>query len=177
VSWDGSFTFAAGTTTFTATGDDGIRVFVDGSKVIDGWKDQSATTYTAPVVLTAGSHTVRVEYYDNTVSAVAKVSWQLGSGVQGPSNTALPVVTGSARVGGTLSSSTGAWTGTQPMTYAYQWLRRDSAGNNCSAISGATTSRYTLKTADRTHRLRSRVTATNTSGSTAATSAASAAIS
>ena len=72
-SWDGSFTFAAGTYTFSATGDDGIRVFVDGTKVIDGWKDQSATTYTSPVTLTAGSHAVRVEYYDNTVDAVAKV--------------------------------------------------------------------------------------------------------
>ena len=58
-SWDGSFTFAAGTYTFTATGDDGIRVYVDGTKVIDGWKDQSATTYTAPVTLTAGSHAVQ----------------------------------------------------------------------------------------------------------------------
>ena len=75
-SWDGSFTFAAGTYTFSATGDDGIRVYVDGVKVIDGWKDQSATTYTAPLTLTAGSHAVRVEYYDNTVYAVAKVSWQ-----------------------------------------------------------------------------------------------------
>ncbi len=176
VSWDGSFSFAAGTTTFTATGDDGIRVFVDGAKVIDGWKDQSATTYTAPVVLTAGSHTVRVEYYDNTVSAVAKVSWQLASG-KAPTNTALPSVTGVVRVGATLSASTGTWTGAQPITYAYQWLRCDSAGNNCSAISGATTSKYALKSIDRAHRLRARVTATNTIGSSAATSAASATVS
>ena len=75
-SWDGSFTFIAGTYTFSATGDDGIRVYVDGTKVIDGWQDQSATTYTAPVTLTAGTHAVRVEYYDNTADAVAKVSWQ-----------------------------------------------------------------------------------------------------
>ena len=79
VSWDGQFDFAAGTYTFSATGDDGIRVFVDATKVIDGWKDQSATTYTAPLTLTAGSHEVRVEYYDNTVDAVAKASWQLTS--------------------------------------------------------------------------------------------------
>ena len=78
-SWDGSFAFAAGTYTFSATGDDGIRVYVDGTKVIDGWKDQSATTYTAPLTLTAGTHAVRVEYYDDTVDAVAEVSWQANS--------------------------------------------------------------------------------------------------
>ncbi len=79
--WDGSFTFtSAGTYTFTATADDGIRVFVDGNKVIDAWKDQGATTYTAPVTLTAGSHTVHVEYYENGGAAVAEVSWTQTSG-------------------------------------------------------------------------------------------------
>jgi len=78
-SWDGSFDFSAGTYTFTATADDGIRVKVDGTTVIDGWKDQSATTYTAPVTLTAGTHQVRIEYYENTGDAVAQVSWQLDS--------------------------------------------------------------------------------------------------
>ena len=333
-------------------------------KVIDGWKDQSATTYTAPVALTAGSHAVRVEYYDNTVYAVAKVSWQatatgntpptpvidapspsvtyavgdlisfsghagdhedgalpasaltwtliihhcptvgnchthtvqswagLASGtfnapdhgypsylelqlaatdsagatatasVQlnpktvnltfasspsgltlavntatavtpfvvtviqkssnsvsaptpqtlgatsntfsswsdgganshnivapasattytatyssqpiavAPANTSLPAISGGVRIGALLTTNNGSWTGTAPITYSYQWLQCDSAGNNCTAISGATAATYGVRSTDRGHRLRSRVTAKNVVGPVSATSAA-----
>jgi glucose/arabinose dehydrogenase len=75
-SWSGQFAFNAGTYTFSATADDGVRVFVDGNAVIDQWKDQGATTYVAQRTLTAGTHTVRVDYYENTGDAVAKASWQ-----------------------------------------------------------------------------------------------------
>jgi glucose/arabinose dehydrogenase len=78
--WQGAFGFPAGDTTFTVTADDGIRLYLDGALVIDKWIDQSATTYTATRTLTAGSHDVKVEYYDNQVSAVAKVSWQAAAG-------------------------------------------------------------------------------------------------
>ena len=67
-----STTYAAGTYRFTVTGDDGIRVFVDGTQVIDGWYYQSPTTYTADVPLSEGSHTVVVEYFEFSGGAVAK---------------------------------------------------------------------------------------------------------
>jgi hypothetical protein len=66
--------FTAGTHTFTATADDGVRVYLDGTLVIDQWKDQSATTYTAPRTVTAGNHEVKVEYYENGGDAVAKAA-------------------------------------------------------------------------------------------------------
>jgi PA14 domain/Right handed beta helix region len=75
--WTGKFSFAAGPYDFTATADDGIRVWVDGTPLIDVWKDQSATTYRATKILTAGDHDVKVEYYENGGAAVAKVNWQL----------------------------------------------------------------------------------------------------
>jgi hypothetical protein len=68
-------TLNAGTYTFTATADDGIRVWVDGVLIIDAWKNQAATTYTATRTLTAGDHQVKVEYYEASGGAVAKVSW------------------------------------------------------------------------------------------------------
>ncbi len=76
--WTGQFNFAAGDTTFTATSDDGIRLWVDGSLVIDAWVDQPATTYTATRTLTAGTHEVKVEYYEHLYDAVARVSWTGG---------------------------------------------------------------------------------------------------
>ena len=75
VRWTGRFTFAAGTYTFTSTADDGIRVYVDGALRIDDWQLQSATTEQATVQLTAGVHTVEVDYFENTGQAVAQLSW------------------------------------------------------------------------------------------------------
>jgi hypothetical protein len=74
VRWVKTQNFSAGAHTFTATADDGVRVYLDGTLVIDQWQDQSATTYTASRTVTAGNHEVKVEYYENGGDAVAKVA-------------------------------------------------------------------------------------------------------
>jgi glucose/arabinose dehydrogenase len=75
VRWAGTHSFATtGTYTFTATADDGVRVYLDGTLVIDQWKDQSATTYTASRTVSAGNHELKVEYYENGGDAVARFS-------------------------------------------------------------------------------------------------------
>jgi glucose/arabinose dehydrogenase len=66
--------FAAGSYTFAATADDGVRVYLDGTLIIDQWKDQGPTTYTAVRQLTAGTHEIRVEYYEHTGGAVSRFS-------------------------------------------------------------------------------------------------------
>src|SRR3990167_8242852 len=76
--------FGAGTYRFTARADDGIRVFVDGAPIIDKWFDQGPTTYNADLGLTAGNHTVIVEYFENGGGAVAEVSWVQLSGEPPP---------------------------------------------------------------------------------------------
>ncbi len=75
VRWTQTVTAAAGTYRLTATTDDGMRVWVDNVLLIDAWINQPATTYTRDVTLSAGSHAVRVEYYDNTFFAVAQFSY------------------------------------------------------------------------------------------------------
>jgi hypothetical protein len=93
-----------------------------------------------------------------------------------PSNTALPTITGTAQDGQTLTSTTGTWNGTTPLTYSRQWRRCDSAGANCTDISGATATTYTATSADVASKIRVVVTATNGAGSANATSAATAAV-
>ena len=83
--WTGRFTFAAGTFTFTARADDGVRVFLDGVAIIDQWHDQPATTYTATRAVTGGEHEV-----------VAQVSWAAGGTAPGPTLTALSPSSASA---------------------------------------------------------------------------------
>ena len=77
VLWTGRPTFAAGSFVFTARADDGIRV-ADKVMVIDGWKDQGATTYSVTRTLTAGVHVVKVKYYEKAGDAVASLSWAPG---------------------------------------------------------------------------------------------------
>jgi hypothetical protein len=73
--WAGSFTFAAGTYNFTAIADDGVRLTIDGTVVLDKMIDQSEKWYTVPVTLTAGSHLIVLDYYENGGDATAKLYW------------------------------------------------------------------------------------------------------
>jgi hypothetical protein len=87
-----------------------------------------------------------------------------------PSNTGEPTISGRAEQGARLDASTGSWTGTQPISFAYQWVRCGTDGGqpdggNCAIISGADDRRYRVVRADVGFRLRVRVSATNADGS------------
>ena len=73
--WVGTFDFEASGYEFSATADDGVRLWVDGRLLIDQWRDQGATTYRATTNMTAGAHQVKVEYYEYGGLAAAKASW------------------------------------------------------------------------------------------------------
>jgi LysM repeat protein len=75
VRWTGSFQFVGGNYRFKATADDGIRIWLDDHLVLDEWRDTSAQTYVFDMDVSAGTHTLKVEYYENRGDAVAKVSW------------------------------------------------------------------------------------------------------
>ena len=93
-----------------------------------------------------------------------------------PVRTSDPVVSGSAVQGQTLKTTNGGWSSTTTISsFTYQWVRcgtdgGNSTGSNCPAISGANSSSYTLTSSDVGHRMRARVTAKNSSGSSTAAS-------
>src|SRR5579884_3799498 len=94
-----------------------------------------------------------------------------------PANATLPVVTGTAQQGHSLTAQSGSWTGSTPIVFAYQWRRCDAAGAACSDIAGATSQTYVLASADVGSTLRISVTATNADGTGKALSDASAVVS
>jgi hypothetical protein len=74
--WTRTLSFKAGTYRFNAIADDGVRVWLDGALIIDQWRDAQNITFTADRVLSAGSHTLRVEYFERTGNARIQVWWQ-----------------------------------------------------------------------------------------------------
>ncbi|MGD2143610.1 MAG: PA14 domain-containing protein [Anaerolineae bacterium] len=77
VRWTRTLGFEAGTYRFYASTDDGVRIFVDGQLVVDGWEDQKLpNTNFGDFTLSAGQHTVAVEYYEHGGVASAHVWWK-----------------------------------------------------------------------------------------------------
>ncbi len=87
-----------------------------------------------------------------------------------PENTAPPEITGTAKVGETLTASTGTWTGDEPIEYAYQWQRSDFASGPWSDLPGANASTYEVGENDADRFLRVLVEATNDAGAAEAVS-------
>ncbi len=122
----------SGTRTFSATVDDGVRVWVDDSLIIDKWYPQSRTTHTASKHLSAGTHEIKVEYFEQTGVAVCKLSW---SGAPTPSPDPQTIVVDNRDSnfvwGGPASSWYGRSTGYRGHLYwtwnsrakAYNWAR------------------------------------------------------
>jgi hypothetical protein len=93
-----------------------------------------------------------------------------GAAATGPANTAPPKIAGTASEGQTLTADPGTWTETGAITYAYAWQRCNATGASCAPIPGATGKAYNVVGADAGATLRVAVSATDTTGSTNATS-------
>jgi hypothetical protein len=110
-------------------------------------------------VITAGN---RISSWSLAVAASATIG-------TAPANTAAPAISGTTKTGQTLTSSTGTWSGTTPIAFAYQW-QRSSNGTTWSSIAGATARTYRLATGDKGFQIRVNVTGSNSSGSAQALS-------
>jgi hypothetical protein len=73
--WTRVLTFAQGPYRFVTRADDGIRVYVDERPVIDAWDSTGDRTFDGYVWLSAGTHTVRVEFREHLGNALAHMSY------------------------------------------------------------------------------------------------------
>lgn len=90
-----------------------------------------------------------------------KVNKELSDGSV-PVNTVAPVISGTAAIGQTLTSTTGTWASDTGITgYLYQWYR------GATLITGATNSTYVLTLSDVGFSMTCRVAATDTDGTSA----------
>jgi hypothetical protein len=128
--------------------------------------------------LANGTHTFTVQATDAAGhTASASYTWTIGSGSPAPPrNTALPTISGTAVQHAQLTGGLGSWTGNPAPSLSAQWLRCNSSASACRAIAGATGASYTVTSADVGSRIRLKVRATNTSGSSQAGSAATAVV-
>ncbi|HKY24867.1 MAG TPA: hypothetical protein VJM07_06910 [Gaiella sp.] len=116
-------------------------------------------TFTAAALLLAGAAAVATL----TTTAAARSTAT-------PSNVSPPTIAGVVEADQTVTAAPGSWTGTPPLSFAFQWQRCDATGAGCAAIAGATAQTYAIVAGDIGSTLRVSVTATNGEGSSAAES-------
>ncbi len=64
------------TYTFYATADDGVRLWVNGQELVNGWVDQASTTYQGSIALKAQQlYNIEMDYYQDTGGAIAELQW------------------------------------------------------------------------------------------------------
>jgi outer membrane protein OmpA-like peptidoglycan-associated protein len=78
VRWTGRlFVPEAGTYTFLATVDDGVRLWLDGRQLLNEWRRQTSQTYSAEVELAGNTYyDLRIEYYNDWLQGHFKLEWK-----------------------------------------------------------------------------------------------------
>jgi hypothetical protein len=76
VRWSRDLNFGGGLYRFYAHVDDGVRLWMDGQPIIDQWHNSAPTTHVADITLSDGHHRLRMEYYEHTYTAVARLWWE-----------------------------------------------------------------------------------------------------
>lgn len=82
VRWTGKVSVpTSGTYTFYTLSDERVRLYVNGTQLVNNWTSHTATTNQGTISLTAGTnYTIQVDYADITKSAVMKLEWS-GPGI------------------------------------------------------------------------------------------------
>jgi hypothetical protein len=93
-----------------------------------------------------------------------------------PTNVQPPTISGTPAQGQTLRVQPGTWNGRQPITFTFNWLRCDTAGNNCIQQPGFNDDAYVVREGDVGKTIRARVNARNSRGEASRLSAQTAVV-
>ncbi|MEM8889653.1 MAG: PA14 domain-containing protein, partial [Bacteroidota bacterium] len=77
IKWSGEIEVpVSGTYTFFTNTDDGVRLWMDGTLLINEWQNQSISEFSGSIALTAGTKVpIVMEYYQANAYASAQLSW------------------------------------------------------------------------------------------------------
>jgi hypothetical protein len=129
-------------------------------------KNATGTTYT--IVQADAGHTLRFEVTaknsDGSSTAMSNATGEVPGKANAPAEVTPPTISGSAVVGQQLTATNGTWDGTQPISYTINWQSCNVDVTSCSG-NGKKGSTYTVASADVGKRLRVKVTAKNSVGS------------
>ncbi|MBN1247567.1 MAG: LysM peptidoglycan-binding domain-containing protein [Anaerolineae bacterium] len=76
VRWTRRADFFSDNYAFCAMSDDGVRLYLDGVRVLDEWHPSNSVAYCGEANVTAGVHEVRAEYYEDGGNALIYVWWE-----------------------------------------------------------------------------------------------------
>jgi hypothetical protein len=105
--WSRTLSLPAGNYHFSATVDDGVRLWVNGHLLVDAWQVQSVRTFGGDIYLPGGNVAIVMEYFEAGGLAVAQLSWTTGTTPPPPPPTGVVIVddsSGGFVRGGTASS-------------------------------------------------------------------------
>lgn len=89
--WTGSAALSGGRYKFCTRTDDGVRLYIDGMRVINKWQDQGETTWCTDRDLSKGFHEIKMEYFEHGGAASAKLWWNKYSGSDALSAANMPL--------------------------------------------------------------------------------------
>ncbi len=131
---------------------------------------------------TSSTYTLVADDYSTDIDCVVTATNSLGSANQDsndianiagsvPVITGVPTISGTPKVGETLTATAASVTGTPTPTDTFQWQRSDDGSTGWANVSGATSTTYTAVSVDEGKYLRVVQTSTNEAGSDTANSA------
>jgi hypothetical protein len=136
-------------------------------------KISGATETSYTIVQADVGHTIKFQVTaknkDGETTATSNSTQEIVGKAGAPQATSPPVITGTATVGQELSTTNGNWNGSKPITYSISWQRCNTAVTDCTDL-GKSGPTYTLVAGDAGHRMRTKVTASNSDGNSSALS-------